>query len=131
MNFFLYFWTAIFYLVRLLMRLILIIIIKNITQKFNTQLLSWIIYLNMMTGVQAKNCKKKIIRNFLDLFRGICVFSYSPWLSNPFFTFLHLNIYLEEKRFYIRGTLRSIRIPRLAKITTLFRDWPISLYRKE
>ena len=27
-----------------------------------------------------------------------------------------------KKRFYTRGTLRSIRIPRLAKITTLYRD---------
>ena len=28
-----------------------------------------------------------------------------------------------QKRFYTRGTLRSIRITRLVTITTLYRDW--------
>ena len=32
-----------------------------------------------------------------------------------------------QKRFCTRGTLRSIMNPRLAKITTLFHDWPRSL----
>ena len=33
------------------------------------------------------------------------------------------NITSTHKRFYTIGTLRSIRIPRLAKILTLYRDW--------
>ena len=37
----------------------------------------------------------------------------------------------EQKRFYSRGTLRSIRISRLAKIPTLYRDWLGSLNLKE
>ena len=32
-----------------------------------------------------------------------------------------------QRRFYIRGTLRSLRIVRLAKITILYRDWLRSL----
>ena len=36
-----------------------------------------------------------------------------------------------EKRFYNRGTLTSIRIPRLAKIPTLYRDWLISLKKEK
>ena len=35
-----------------------------------------------------------------------------------------------QKRFYTRGTLRSIRISGLAKITTLYRDWLKSLMKK-
>ena len=33
----------------------------------------------------------------------------------------------QQKRFYTRETLTSIRIPRLAKIPTLYRDWLRSL----
>ena len=33
----------------------------------------------------------------------------------------------KKKRFYTRGTLRGIRISRLAKIPTLYRDWLRSL----
>ena len=32
----------------------------------------------------------------------------------------------KQERFYTRGTLGSIRIPRLANIPTLFHDWPRS-----
>ena len=34
-----------------------------------------------------------------------------------------IDIFWSEKRFYIRGTLRNIRIPRLAKVSTFYRDW--------
>ena len=34
---------------------------------------------------------------------------------------------LPKKRFYTRGTLASIMIPRLAEILTLYRDWLGSL----
>jgi hypothetical protein len=37
----------------------------------------------------------------------------------------------KEKRFYTRGTLRSIRISRLAKIPTLYRDWLRSLKKEK
>ena len=37
---------------------------------------------------------------------------------------------LIQKRFYTRGTLRRIRIPRLAKIPTLYRNWLRSLKQK-
>jgi hypothetical protein len=30
---------------------------------------------------------------------------------------------VEQKKFYTRGTLRGVRISRLAKILTLYRDW--------
>ena len=30
---------------------------------------------------------------------------------------------LDKREFYTRGTLRIIRIPRLAKISTPYRDW--------
>ena len=36
---------------------------------------------------------------------------------------VHNNETKDKKRFYTRGTLISIRIPRLAKIPTLYRDW--------
>ena len=32
-------------------------------------------------------------------------------------------VHVTQKRFYTRGTLRGIRISRLAKIPTLVRDW--------
>ena len=35
---------------------------------------------------------------------------------------LCIRVYI-EKRFYTRGTSRSIRIPRLAEIPTLYRNW--------
>ena len=33
---------------------------------------------------------------------------------------------IEQKRFYTKEKLRNIRIPRFAKIPTLYRDWPRS-----
>ena len=66
---------------------------------------------------------------------------YSFWLFDIFRNFLSLNIYLLvseflrpiiyafirpqsiQKSFYTRGTLRSIRIPRLTKIPTLYHNW--------
>ena len=41
-----------------------------------------------------------------------------------------IEIKLYEKRFYIRGTLRSIRSSPLSKIPTLYRDWLRSLNKK-
>ena len=41
---------------------------------------------------------------------------------------LNKNI-IERKRFYTRGTLSRLRISRLAKIPTLYRDWPWSKKR--
>ena len=36
-----------------------------------------------------------------------------------------------QKRFYTRGTIRGIRISRLAKIPPLYQDWLRSLNREE
>ena len=38
---------------------------------------------------------------------------------------------LNEMRFYTRGTLRGIRISRLAKIPTIYRDWLIYLNKRK
>ena len=45
--------------------------------------------------------------------------------SSGVHVFIHDNI--EQKRFYNRGIFCGIRIYRLAKITTLYRDWLRSL----
>ena len=37
------------------------------------------------------------------------------------------SMWSQQKRFYTRGTLRSIRISQLTKIPTLYRDWLSSL----
>ena len=68
---------------------------------------------------------QQIARHFVHL--SECL-NYPPSLLNDSNKYFCSSVeFLLKDRFYTRGTLTSIRIHRLAKIPTLYRDWLKSL----
>ena len=63
----------------------------------------------------------ELIRDYIPTFMLRWNIHVHSLISNPLFL---------QKRFYTRGTLRSIRITRLAKIATLYCEWLRSLKKK-
>ena len=69
-----------------------------------------------MIGQTEKNYLKPKKNLYIHIYIGKSVARRIPLLN-----------YDKKERFYTRGTLTSIRIPRLAKIPTLYRNWLSSL----
>ena len=70
--------------------------------------------------IESQTVKKTFSHNF------IAVFLLTLWCDNTKIKTNFIHIYYHgcnQKRFYARGTLRSIRISQWAKIPTLYRGW--------